>query len=78
MTAATALGDDLEHAVVDRQLAQLDSFIRFVELAQQRGEATGTAFAGPLNVGGAMRLLGLSVSGIVIIINQGFSLYSAF
>ena len=49
-----------------------------VELAQQRGEATGTAFAGALNLGGAMRLLGLSVSGIVIIINQGFSLYSAF
>ncbi len=78
MAAAQLVGENLEHAVVDRQLAQLDSFIRFMQLAQQRGEATGTAFAGPLNVGGAMRLVGLCVSGIVIIINQGFSLYEAF
>jgi len=76
--AAQLLGEDLEHALVDRQLAQLDSFIRFMQLAQQRGEATGTAFAGPLNVGGAMSLVGLCVSGIVIIINQGFSLYEEF
>jgi hypothetical protein len=45
---------------VDRQLAQLDSFIRFMQLAQERGEAAGTAFAGPLNVGG-----GDAVGGIV-------------
>ena len=63
---------------MDRQLAQLDSFIRFMQLAQERGEAAGTAFAGPLIVGGAMRLVGLCVSGIAMITNQSFSLYETF